>query len=136
MYIVINSIHTIYTSTYIFIDRQVRVDVKSDAGSHIATFLPNAYELIIPYGKLTIPEFDAFRKRLIGMNELTKGHNYDSWFNASIQSYEKKVKNNYRFSSAPASLASPPTTATTPTTTTYTSNNDEDIENIVLSLLL
>ena len=112
---------------YIYTDRQVRVDVKSDAGSHIASFLPNAYELIIPYKNLTIPDFDAFRKRLIGMNELTKGHNYDSWFNAAVLSYEKKVKT---YSALSTNLTPPPTS----TPTTYTPN-DEEIENIILSLL-
>ena len=120
-----------------YIDRQVRVDVKSDAGSHIATFLPHAYDLIIPYRNLSIPEFDTFRKRLIGMNELTKGHNYDSWFNAAIRFYEKKVKYNSNNSAltAPSSLTSPLPPPPTTTPTTYTPNNDDDIENIILSLL-
>jgi len=57
--------------------RSIRVDIRNDIGTYVGTLVPEGAELLSP-AVISSSEFDAFRKRLVGLNEVTRPFTLDS----------------------------------------------------------
>lgn len=51
--------------------KQLRVDIRCDAGTYVGAYVPDAWDLLVPTN-LSYADFDTARKRLTGFSEVVK----------------------------------------------------------------